>query len=344
MTSPAPAPRILVVRFSSIGDLVLITPLLRALRTRHPDCYLAVVTKEEFAPLLRHNPHIDRIIEFAAGDRLTHLARDLRAERFTHHLDLHDSMRSRALRWLVRGRWRGYPKHRMARTTLIRTKRNIYRPGTPPVAERYFAAARDLGVAPDGGPPDLYLDPAERERAQIWLRDLGLGDGRPVVVVAPMAAHFTKRWPVAHWQALVATLTAKGVDIVVVGGSSDVAVCQSVADAGGTHAASAAGAVGLQGTAGLIDRAGVVVAGDTGVMHMSTALDTPVVALFGPTVEALGFFPYQARATVLQRNLACRPCSKMGGPACPLGHHRCLKDIGHEEVAAAVENWLDQRD
>ena len=72
MTSPAPAPRILVVRFSSIGDLVLITPLLRALRTRHPDCYLAVATKEEFAPLLRHNPHIDRIIEFAAGDRVFH--------------------------------------------------------------------------------------------------------------------------------------------------------------------------------------------------------------------------------------------------------------------------------
>ncbi len=219
MTSSAPAPRILVVRFSSIGDLVLITPLLRALRARHPDCYLAVATKEEFAPLLRHNPNVDRIVEFAPGDRLTHLARDLRAERFTHHLDLHDSMRSRALRWLVRGRWHGYPKHRLARTALIRTKRNIYRRGTPPVAERYFAAARGLGVTPDGEPPDLYLDPPERERARIWLRDLGLGDGRPVVVAAPMAAHFTKRWPVAHWQALVATLTARGVDIVVVGGS-----------------------------------------------------------------------------------------------------------------------------
>ena len=344
MISPTPALRILAVRFSSIGDIVLITPLLRALKTRYPDCYLAVVTKEEFAPLLRHNPSIDRVIEFAPSERLTRLARDLRAERFTHHLDLHGSMRSRALRWLVRGRWHGYPKHRLARTTLIRTKRNIYRPGTPPVAERFFAAARGLGVAPDGGPPDLYLDPEEREQARNWLSNRGLGEDRPVVVVAPMAAHFTKRWPVAHWQALVSTLTASRVDIVVVGGPEDVAVCESVADAGGTHAASAAGPTGLQGTASLIERAKLVVAGDTGVMHMSTALDTPVVALFGPTVKALGFFPYKARATVLELDLACRPCSKMGGPACPLGHHRCLIDIDHEDVAAAVEEWLGQTD
>jgi heptosyltransferase-2 len=97
-------------------------------------------------------------------------------------------------------------------------------------------------------------------------------------------------------------------------------------------------------SAGLIERAQVVVAGDTGVMHMSTALDTPVVALFGPTVKALGFFPYQARATVLELDLACRPCSKMGGPVCPLGHHRCLVDISPGEVAAAVEEWLGQGD
>jgi len=145
---------------------------------------------------------------------------------------------------------------------------------------------------------------------------------------------------VARWQALVSNLTAGRADIVVAGGPSDVAVCESIADAGGTQAASAAGTTGLQGTASLIERAKVVVAGDTGVMHMSTALDTPVVALYGPTVEALGFFPYKARNTVLELDLACRPCSKMGGPACPLGHHRCLMDIGPDEVAAAVEEWL----
>jgi heptosyltransferase-2 len=344
VTSTAPAPRILAVRFSSIGDIVLITPLLRALKARHPDCYLAVATKEEFAPLLRHNPHIDRIIEFAAGDQLKQLARDLRAERFSHHLDLHGSMRSRALRWLVRGRWHGYPKHRLARATLIRTKRNIYRSGTPPVAERFFAAARSLEVAPDGQPADLYLDPEERKQARAWLSTRGLGEGRRVVVVAPMAAHFTKRWPVGHWQELVSHLTAGKVDVAVVGGSSDVAVCESVADAGGIHAASAAGKTGLLGTASLIECARVVVAGDTGVMHMSTALDTPVVALFGPTVKPLGFFPYQAKATILELDMACRPCSKMGGPVCPLGHHRCLNDISPGEVAAAVEEWLGQGD
>ncbi|HMU62585.1 MAG TPA: glycosyltransferase family 9 protein, partial [Gemmatimonadales bacterium] len=98
----------------------------------------------------------------------------------------------------------------------------------------------------------------------------------------------------------------------------------------------AAGQFGLQGTGALLSRASALVSGDTGVMHMATGVGTPVVALFGPTVEAFGFFPYRARATVLQRDLPCRPCSRMGGPVCPLGHHACLRDIGPDAVASAL--------
>jgi len=83
-----------------------------------------------------------------------------------------------------------------------------------------------------------------------------------------------------------------------------------------------------------------VVSGDTGVMHMSTGVGTPVVALFGPTVEAFGFFPYQARATVIERELTCRPCSAMGTDRCPLGHHRCLVESVPDQVAAAVQKLV----
>ena len=85
----------------------------------------------------------------------------------------------------------------------------------------------------------------------------------------------------------------------------------------------------------------LVVTGDSGPMHLAAAVRTPVVALFGPTVEQFGFFPYKARATVLERTLACRPCSSKGGPRCPLGHHRCLTDILPEEVMARTLEWIE---
>jgi lipopolysaccharide heptosyltransferase II len=334
------APRILAVRFGAIGDIVLITPLLRALRERHRECYLAVVTKREYAPLLSDNPHLDRVIAYDRGTRLTELAAELRADRFSHHLDLHDNLRSRALRWLVPGRWTGYPRYRLARTLLIRTKRDIYPDNTPPIPERFFAAARELDVQPDGEPAELHINSEERHQADLWLEQRSLGQDRPLVVVAPMAAHATKRWPVGHWTTLVQLVVEAGADVVVVGGPGDVQTCESVARVGGDRAANTAGVMKLQGTGAILQRAKVTIAGDTGVMHMSTAVRTPVVALFGPTVEPFGFFPYCAENTVLQRKMPCRPCSKMGGPSCPLGHHLCMKDISPDDVAVALERWL----
>ena len=121
---------------------------------------------------------------------------------------------------------------------------------------------------------------------------------------------------------------------VVVGGPEDRGLAQQLV-AGGAGA-SAAGEFSLQETGALLARAAVAVSGDTGVMHMATGVGTPVIALFGPTVEQFGFFPYRASAAVLQQDLGCRPCSATGTATCPLGHHRCLGDITPADVAAAV--------
>jgi len=124
----------------------------------------------------------------------------------------------------------------------------------------------------------------------------------------------------------------------VVGGPDDRGLALQLA-AGGM-AESAAGEFSLQETGALLARARVLVSGDTGVMHMATGVGTPVVALFGPTVEQFGFFPYRARSIVLQRELACRPCSSTGTAACPLGHHRCLVELAPAAVAEAVERLV----
>jgi heptosyltransferase-2 len=331
---PTTAPSILVVRFSSIGDLILTTPLLRALRSRYPAARIGFVVREDMADVLRHNPRINELITWRHGSSLLQLARRLRQEPWTHRLDLHGSLRSRLLRHLVGGEWHGYDKHRWRRRALIRSggRKGGF---LGPVAERYFEAAAGLDVVPDGGPAEVFTSSADERAAADFLTETGLGRSRGLVAIAPGAAHFTKRWPVEYWTSLTARLVERS-DVVVLGGPGDRDVAAAIAAAGGPSAASAAGRFSLSGTAALLKRARVVAAGDTGVLHLATAVGTPVVGLYGPTVEQFGFFPYRARATVLQRDLPCRPCTAHGGPACPLGHHRCMRDITPDEVAAAM--------
>jgi len=326
--------RVLCVRFSSIGDVLLTTPLVRALKRRHPDAELFFVTKRAMAPLVSENPNIAQVIALEPGEGITQFARRVRAVRPTHGLDLHGSLRSSALRLLVRCRWTSYSKRKLARTTLIATKLNLYK-GMVPVAERYFEAARALDVHPDGGPPEFALSAAARERVAHWLDGHGLAT-KPFAALAPGAAHATKRWPIEHWRLLAARLERMGYGLVVVGGPDD----QDLARHLGSKAVNAAGEFTLQETGACLARATVLVSGDTGVMHMATGVGTPVVALFGPTVRAFGFFPYTTRVVVLQREMSCRPCSAMGTERCPLGHHRCLVDIAPDEVAAAVQRLV----
>lgn len=328
--------RVLLVRFSSIGDILLTTPLVRALKRRHPNAQLIYVTKRAMAPLVADNPHLSQVVALEPGEPIAHFARRLRALHPTHGLDLHDSLRSAILRLLVRCRWSGYAKRRLARTALIAAKLDLYRAHMP-VAERYFEAARRLDVRPDGGPPEFCLGAAARERVGRWLAERDLGpEGRPLAALAPGAAHATKRWPIPHWQALAERLRAAGYRLVVLGGPED----RGAASQLGALAESAAGEFTLQETGACLARARVLVSGDTGVMHMATGVGTPVVALFGPTVAAFGFFPYRARAAVLEQDLPCRPCSATGTARCPLGHHRCLNDLVPDQVAAAVEQLV----
>ena len=328
------APNILVVRFSSIGDLILATPLLRAIRARHPQGRITVVVREDMADTLRNNPRIDELVAWRRGSSLLDLARGLRAQRWTHRLDLHDSLRSHLLRRLVGGRWTSYPKHRIRRKLLIATH-GTHGGHLGHVAERYFAAARDLDVTPDGGPAEFFTTATADAQAAEFLAQHGLGGDRPLVALAPGAAHFTKRWPRHHWLALAGQLSRTH-DIVIVGGAAERDITAEMVAAAGGRAASAAGRYTLDGTAALLKRAGSLIVGDTGVLHLATAVGTPVIGLYGPTIEAFGFFPYAAPAVTLQYALGCRPCSSQGGPACPLGHHNCLGLMMPDEVLDAV--------
>jgi len=127
---------------------------------------------------------------------------------------------------------------------------------------------------------------------------------------------------------------------VVLAGADYLEPCAVIAAAGAPHAAATGGALGLQETAAVLRASRVVASGDTGLMHLASAVGTPVVALFGPTVRQFGFFPYRSLATVLELALSCRPCSAQGSPRCPLGHHRCLRDISPETVMSSIAGTI----
>jgi lipopolysaccharide heptosyltransferase II len=333
------APDVLVVRFSAIGDIILTTPLLRAIRSRHPGARIAVMTKEAYVPLLSHNPHVSEVLAVTPDEGILAIAERIRGVRYTHMLDLHGNLRSQALRRLAPGNWRTYGKRGFERALLITTKRDRY-PWDIPVAERYFEAATERGVEPDGGPPDFFVSEDADCRAAEQLRAVDLGVERPLVAIAPGAAHATKRWPVEHWVELVGRITPTGADVAIVGGPDDAAAAREITNAAGGGVAGLAGLLNLQETGAVIRRAEVLISGDTGVMHMATGVGTPVVALFGPTVRQFGFFPYRSPAQVVELDLPCRPCSAHGTRRCPLGHHHCLRLMSPEQVFAALAEAL----
>ncbi|MBI4421730.1 MAG: glycosyltransferase family 9 protein [Gemmatimonadetes bacterium] len=317
----AAGPRVLIVRFGSLGDVILTTPLLRALRGAHPAATITFVTQRAYAPILDGNPRLDRVVALEPGESLRSLAARLAGDRFDHRLDLHGSLRSRLFRHLVPGAWRGYSKRRAARWRLVWFGGHGASPGAP-VAEQYFAAARDLDVLPDGRPAEVFPSGAARRAAQALAPD-------GFVALAPGARHRTKRWPAAHWRALAERLLAAGRRVVAVGsdGERDLLSGPDVTDGYGLP---------LDVTAALLARATAAVCNDSGLMHLATAVGTPVVVLLGPTIRAFGFTPYRARAVVLERPLRCRPCSSSGSAFCPLLHHRCLRDIDAATVATHV--------
>jgi heptosyltransferase-2 len=334
------SPGILVVRFGSIGDILLATPLLRVIRQRYPHARLNVLTQRKYVPLLADSPHLDEVIGVAPKDPLLALGARLRHARYTFMLDLEGTTRSRLLRVLVPGRWRTAPQYRVARELLVRTKENHY-PEDTPVAERFFDAARDLEIEPDGGPPEFFLNPEAEQYAATWLTRAQLGGARPFVAFAPGASQATKRWPLDYWVSLVKRVINTGADAVLVGGAPDGALATEIAARGSKRAVSAAGVLSLQVTGAVLRRAAALVTGHTAAMHMAIAVGTPVVAIAGPTVRAFGYYPYNAaRAIVLERDLPCRPCARDGGPECPLQHHFCMREIAPDAVFAALARAL----
>ncbi|HEY7495264.1 MAG TPA: lipopolysaccharide heptosyltransferase II [Candidatus Tectomicrobia bacterium] len=337
--------QILVIRLSSIGDILLTTPILRLLRQHCPGAQIDVVVKAAYRDLLQAHPCIDRLVLFQEGQRLYQLLHILRQTRYDVVLDLHRTLRSGLLYHGLLARHKlAYNKRTLRRALLVHLGWNTLRRITP-VPELYAAPLRRLGINAPVPPLEMYLEPGSQEAIRAHLTHVfPEGCGRPLLALAPGAHWPTKRWPVERFAAVAQELAhPQEAAVVILGSTDDVPLAQALCHQLSVPVLNSTGTLSLMQTAALLRQCRLLLSNDSGLMHMATALKVPVVAIFGPTVQEFGFYPFQARAQVVSAALACRPCSTKGSAHCPRGHHHCMQQITSTQVLSVVQRlWEDQ--
>lgn len=338
--------RILVVQTAFLGDVVLTTPLLRELRRAHPGAALTVVAAPVGAAALEGSPHVDRIVPFdkngvnSGASGTLRLARSLRLGRFDLAVAAQRSARTgillRASGAATRVGFEG------AAGALAYSRRVPWDPARHAVL-RYLALAGAAGGDPESADPRPEL-PVRKDalaRVESLLRGEGIANGDPVLAIAPGSIWGTKRWTPEGFAHVARGAGARGLRPVLVGAQDERELCLSVRDRAGIEVAVLAGRTSLAEMTALLSRARALVTNDSGPGHVASAVGTAVVAIFGPTVPAFGYTPWGERNRIVElHGLECRPCHAHGPEVCPLGHHRCMRDLRAERVMAALDEVL----
>jgi heptosyltransferase II len=327
----------LVIQTSFLGDVVLTTPLLSHLAARGP---VDVLTTPAGGALLEGHPAVRRVIRYdkRGSERgvggLRALASTLRQANYQTVYLAQGSLRSAALAWLARIPTRiGFSTSGGA---WLYTDRVPYRADWHHAERLFRLAARDEKIAM----PNPSLHPREVDVAAVaeLLANAPFGNAA-FVVLAPGSVWATKRWP--HFAELVNALPSE-YGIVVVGGADDRALASAIAAAAPARVMDATGQLSLLASAALVGRAAAVITNDSLPQHLASAVGTPTLTIFGPTLPSFGFGPLASRRAVVEHppGLECRPCSAHGPQVCPRGHFRCMREISAQSVSASVQTLL----
>lgn len=335
---------ILLVRLSSLGDILLLTPALRCLRAAQPQARIDLLTSQRYAELLQDNTRLSNLIlapDHPDKKALQKLAAELRG-RHDVVVDLHTSLRSVFLRRQVAAkRILKYKKRRLARWFLVRFKWNFYG-GEFSIPLAYLHALKSLGVQDDG----LGLEwPAAQNSLPDFMRQAGLArlpDPWPIAL-CPGASHFTKRWPENRWRELAHRLLETEPALWIIGDQADYPLGQRLAQLHPERVVNFCGRLSLAHSGAALALCRLAITQDAGPAHMAAAVGVPVLAIFGSTVPQFGFAPYRVPHRIAEIDLFCRPCSHLGFSQCPLGHFRCMKDLTVEHTLALFRSLKEER-
>lgn len=319
--------KILLIRFSSIGDLVLTTPIIRALNQQLEGSEIHFLTKKRFVGILENSPYLNKVHSF--DENLSEVIPQLKQERFDLIIDLHKNLRSNLVKRKLKVKSISFEKLNLEKWLMVRLK--INRLPQKHIVDRYFDALKSLNIKNDL----LGLDYFEGQENREIRSTLPEQFQKPYVVFALAGTYFTKKIPFGKW---VEMAKCSPLPILLLGGPTEKELGEKLMNEDLKQSVfNGCGSFNLNQSAALIRDAELVITGDTGLMHIAVAYKKKTISLWGNTIPEFGMYPYipqyPDRVTILEnKDLKCRPCSKLGYDKCPKGHFDCMMQLDVSNV------------
>lgn len=311
--------KVLIIRFSSIGDIVLTTPVIRCCKQQLKNAEIHYVTKTVFTPVLENNPYIDKL--FTLKDDINEIAHLLKKENYDYIIDLHKNLRSKRLCVLLNKKTFSLKKLNVRKWLTVNLKNKSFLPDIH-IVQRYLNAAKPLGICDDGKGLDYFLN--EAETVNTLTISQNLKNGFTALVVG--GSYYTKKIPINK---LIEIANQSKVPIVLMGGKEDFEVAEQVVKET-KNTFNTCGVFSLNQSASVIRQAELVISSDTGLMHIAAAFGKKIYSVWGNTIPEFGMSPYKPHpeSKIIEVNdLSCRPCSKLGYGKCPKEHFNCMNQI-----------------
>lgn len=317
--------KILIIRFSSIGDVVLTTPVIRCCKQQVKKAEIHFVTKNSFKSTLENNPNIDQLITFEKDFK--EILPRLKKENYDFVIDLHNNLRSTRLKLALGKKSSTFKKLNIKKWLAVTLKKKTTLPDIH-IVQRYLEAAAPLGVKDDGKGLDYFI--SEKDSVDLSTIDPNLNNGFIALVVG--GSYYTKKIPVNK---LIEICNHSKLPVVLLGGKEDSTTAEQVVSKC-KNAINICGKYSLNQSAFVILHSSFVITSDTGLMHIASAFGKKIFSLWGNTIPEFGMYPYKPGdgSLILEvKNLKCRPCSKLGYNKCPKGHFKCMNEINITKIA-----------
>ncbi len=318
-------PKILIIRFSSIGDIVWTTPIIRCVKQQFPNCELHFATKDSYAQMLVANPYIDKL--FLLKDNLAALTKELSAEKYDYVIDLHKNLRTLRMKFSLSGKKYSYNKYIFERWLFVKFK--INKMPNSHIIDRYFEAVAPLGVKNDGKGLDYFILPEHEVDIKKNL-PTSFQNGYVAYVIGGSEA--TKKLPLPKMIELCKKINRP---IVLIGGKEDIENGDNLVQAIKESIINLSGKFNISQSASIAKQAEGVFGHDTGLTQIAAAFHDTIYSIWGTTTPLFGIKPYTKNSILLEKkDLVCRPCSKAGLPICPLGHFKCMNELDLGSIPA----------
>jgi ADP-heptose:LPS heptosyltransferase len=320
--------KFLIIRFSSIGDIVLTTPVIRCLRKQLPEAEIHFLTKQSFGGILTSNPYVDKVHVLA--DSFDLMLEELKKEEYDYIIDLHHNLRTLRIKKFLKGvKSFSFNKLNIEKYILTSVKINIM--PKKHIVDRNLDTVKSLGVVNDG----LGLDYFIPDNDVVNNKDIPTSHLHGYIAIVIGAALNTKKLPLHKLKELCAAIDHP---IILLGGKEDFRDGEAIAGTDSVKVYNSCGKFNLNESADLVRRSKLVITHDTGLMHIAAALQKPVISIWGNTVPEFGMYPYYGKSSKQEydvveiKKLWCRPCSKIGYNKCPLGHFKCMEKIAVNDI------------